>query len=207
MGGDRIFTQRELEALGNRTLDLLQSNIDDGDEETAKKLSRRMHGEFLAMHDLYRDWVTDLLTFIGKEFGDEALHDALKQSVAGFTSALNERYANKSARRKIEILAAGLRGHLFPFKVEEDDEKFTIIADVCPSGGRLIRDGAYGPPRRFLKIKKAQPMTFDREDFPVYCSHCYFQNIISTEPGGSPLFITEPSDKLGEKPCRAYLYK
>ena len=207
MGGDRIFTQRELEAMGNRTLDLLQSSIDDKDEETTKNLSRRMYSEFLAMHDLYRDWVTDLLTFIGKRFGDEALYDALKQSVEGFTSALNERYANKSARRKMEILAAGLRGHLFPFKVEEDEEKFTITPDVCPSGGRLIRDGAYGPPRNFLKIKKAQPMTFDHKDFPVYCSHCYFQNMIPTAPDGSPLFVTEPSQKLGEEPCRVYVYK
>jgi hypothetical protein len=207
MKAKELFSQEELEAMGARTLDLLLASIEDGDKGSAKGFSQRMYNEFSAMHDLYRDWVTDLLTFIGRRFGDGVLHDALKQSVEGFTSALSKRYAGKSARRKMEILAAGLRGHLFPFRVEEDEEKFIIMPEVCGSGERLIREGAYDPPRSFLKIKRPQPMTFDREDFPVYCAHCYFQNMVPAEPGGSPLFVTEPSEELGKKPCRIYVYK
>lgn len=207
MEKEKIFTREELQAMGERTLDLVQAAVEAGDKEAAKKLSKRMYAEFTAMHDLYRDWVTDLLSFIGRRYGDEDLYEVLKQTVGGYTKMMGLRYAGKSTKRKLEMLAAGLRGHLQPLTIEEDDEKFTIIPKICGSGGRLAKEGAYGPPRDFLKIKKAQAMTFDQEDWPVYCSHCHFQNIIPLEPGGSPLFITEPSTEIGEKPCRTYVYK
>jgi hypothetical protein len=207
MGQERIFTPEELEAVGARTLDLLQSSIEKGDKETARNLSQRMYNEFLGMHDFYRDWVTALLTFIGKRYGDEVLYAALRETVGDYTTRLNKRYANKSIRRKMEILVAGLRGHLHPLKVEEDDEKFIITSHPCGSGGRLVQEGAYGPPGNFLKVKKPQPMTFQRSDFPVYCAHCYLQNISPTEPGGPPLFVTEPAQDLGKASCRMYFYK
>jgi len=207
MDKEKVFSQQELEAMGARTLDLLQESIEAGDKETAKKLARRMYNEFSAMHDLYRDWVTDLLTFIGNRFGDDTLYEALKQSVDGYTKNLGDRYTDKSTRRKLQILTAGLRGHLQPFEIEEDEEKFTITPRPCGSGERQVQDGAYGPPRNFMRIRKPQPMTFNQEDFPVYCAHCFFQNMASPEPGDSPLFVTEPSSKLGERPCRIYVYK
>jgi len=166
-----------------------------------------MYTEFLAMHDLYRDWVTHLLTFVGERYGDDVLFEALKETVEGYTMRLKDRYAGKSPRRKVEILLAGLRGHLHSFDIEEDDEKLTITPRPCGSGERLIRDGGYDPPRSFLKIRNPQPMTFDRPDFPVYCAHCYCQNSTPVELGGSPLFVTEPSEELGEKPCRVTIYK
>ncbi len=207
MSQEKVFTEEELNRLGQRTLDLLLSCIESDEPEEAKKLARRMYNEFLAMHDLYRDWVADLLTFIGKRFGDEELSQALEQSVSGYTNRLKSRYAGKSTRRRAEILLAGLRGHLHPFEIEEDEEKFVITPKPCGSGERLVCEGAYGPPRNFLKIKKPQAMTFGRADFPVYCAHCYFQNVLPIEPDGSPLFVTEPSPDLGNKPCRIYIYK
>ena len=104
-------------------------------------------------------------------------------------------------------MLAGFRGHLHAFDVQEDDDKFTSTPRPCGSGERLIQKGAHGPPREFLRIKIAQAMTFNRADFPVYCAHCYFQNRLPVEPGGSPLFVTEPSIQLGEEPCRIYIYK
>ena len=207
MSNQKIFTQEELERMGKRTLDILQASIEAGDLEKAKILSQRMYNEFLGMHDLYRNWITDLLTFIGKRYGDKILYEALKETVGHWIGDLGKRYANKTKKQKMQMLIAGLRGHLHPLKITEDNEKFTITALVCGSGGRLIKDGYYEPPFNFLKIKEKQPMTFGRSDFPVYCAHCYFQNTEPTEPGGEPLCITEPSDKLGEEPCRAYVYK
>jgi hypothetical protein len=207
MSGERLFTEEELKALGQRTLDLLSSCIDQGDQAAAKKLAQRMYSEFLGMHDLYRDWITHLLSFIGERFGDEALADALKETVEGYTGRLGERYSGKPLRRRVEMLLAGFRGHLHSFEIEEDDEKFTITPNPCGSGERLIREGAYEPPQNFLKIECSQAMTFNRPEFPVYCAHCYFQNIIPVEADGSPLFVTEPAEELGKTPCRVYLYK
>ena len=207
MASDKFFTAQELETMGKRTLDLLLEKLDDGDVAEARGLAQQMYNEFLGMHDLYRDWLTHTFTFIGQRFGENALREAMSETVAGYTQRLGKRYAGKSRRRQIEMLLAGLRGHLQPFDVEEDDEKITVTPKPCGSGGRLVNDGGYDPPCNFLKIKRPQPMTFNREDFPAYCAHCYFQNISPVEPGGKPLFETVPSEDLGKTPCRIVIYK
>jgi hypothetical protein len=207
MGEDKLFNREELETMGKRTLDLLLEKLENGEINKAKTLTQQMYNEFLGMHDLYRDWLTHVFTFIGQHFGDDALREAMEETVAGYTLRLGKRYAGKSKRRQIEMLLAGLRGHLQSFDIEEDNEKLTVTPNPCGSGGRLVNDGGYDPPCNFLKIKRPQPMTFNREDFPAYCAHCYFQNISPVEPGGKPLFKTEPSQDLGKTPCRITIYK
>ena len=207
MNEKNLFTKEELEGMGKRTLDLLLESLENGDLQEAKNFAQRMYNEFLGMHDLYRDWITHVFTFIGKRFGDDALSEAMAETVGGYTLRLGKRYGGKSKRRQIEMMLAGFRGHLQPFDIEEDDEKLTLTPKPCGSGGCLIRDGGYDPPCNFLKIKRPQPMTFNREDFPAYCAHCYFQNISPMEPGGKPLFKTEPSQDLGKTPCKIYIYK
>jgi len=207
MSQEKVFTPEELEAMGKLTLDLIAESIDADDKERAKALNKRMYREFLAMHDLYRDWITSLLSFIGRNYGDETLYQALKESVTAWIKPLCERYVNKSPRRKVEILAGGLKGHLQPLEIEEDEEKFIINMYPCGSGCRQISDGAYEPPRSFLKVKKAQPMTFNQPNFPVYCTHCFFQNIVLEELTGERQFVVEPPQHLEEEPCRVYVYK
>jgi hypothetical protein len=201
-----LFTTEELKEMGKTTLQLLEDAADAGDKEEVKRLARRMSREFLAMHDLFRDWITALLSFIGRRYGDATLKEALEESVHTFFAPLGKRYAGKNTRQQVQMLVAGLRGHLCPIDVEEDEEKFTITCRPCGSGGRQMLDGAYERPQGFLKVKTPQAMTFDRADFPVYCCHCYFQNQ-PLEADGKPIFVTEPSEKLGQEPCRIYLYK
>jgi hypothetical protein len=207
MSAERLFTKEELENMGRRTLDLLIEKLEAGNTAEAGVLAKQMYNEFLGMHDLYRDWLTHVFTFIGKRFGDDTLREAMGETVAGYTQRLGKRYAGKDKRRQIQMLLAGLRGHLQPFEVEEDAEKLTVTPKPCGSGGRQVNDGAYDPPCNFFKIKRPQPMTFNRGDFPAYCAHCYFQNISPLEPGGKPLFETRPSEDLGKTPCKIYIYK
>ncbi len=209
---ERVFTQEELAEMGARTLDLIIEAIDNDDKERAKKLSQRMYREFLSMHDLYRDWLTASLSFIGKRYGDEVLYQASYEGIAAFWKPLVELYNREDVkgdvRRKARLLAAGLRGHLHPRKIEEDEEKFTITSLVCPSGGRQLLEGSYdGPPKDFIRVRKPQPMTYGREDFPVYCTHDAIMEMIAIDLAGAPVCVIEPSAKLGEEPCRLYLYK
>ncbi len=90
-----------------------------------------------------------------------------------------------------------------------DEEKFTITMTPCGSGGKLVLEGGYKPPRNLARVKKAQPQTFGKENFPVYCTHCAFQEIVPIEVLGHPIFITDPpdADKIGEIPCSVYIYK
>ena len=207
MTKERIFTDQELEAMGARTLDVLQAAIESGDLDMAGRLAFRMYAEFSAMHDLYRDWLTDVLSLIGRRFGDRALSEILEDSVRNFTNRFNDRYEGKSLRRRIQILMAGLRGHLQPMKIEEDDEKFVITPTPCGSGGRQVQDGLYEGPEGFLKVKGPHAWTFDRPDFPVYCAHCYFQNQFPLVPGEDVSGELVPSEDLGQEPCKSFIYK
>ena len=110
-------------------------------------------------------------------------------------------------REKAEWLAGGLRVHFGPIKIEEDEEKFVFEMQPCGSGERLISNGAYEPPWNFLKIEEPQSMTWGQENFPVYCCHGPVMAMLGIEMTGAPLFVEEPSDKLGEKHCKIYLYK
>ena len=44
-------------------------------------------------------------------------------------------------RHRVQMFAMGLRGHLQPMKVEEDDEKVCITMVLCGSGERLFKGG------------------------------------------------------------------
>lgn len=197
----RATTDEELAQMGRRTLDVLQEKIAAGDRAAAAKLAERMHSEFQGMHDLYRDWVTDLLGFIGERFGDDVLAEALDKGVNRYTARFRPRYQGKDARRRLQMLAAGLRGHLEAFEITEEPDEFVISMTTCGSGGRLVRDGGYEGPDAFAKIANPQPMSFGRADFPVYCAHCHYQNQAPVGPNGEPLMVTEPAQKLGVEPC------
>ena len=208
MAGEKLFTENELREMGIRTVDAIISAVDAGDNEKAKKLSRRMYKEFESMHDLYRDWTTALLSFIYKNYGDQALYDSLAEGCAPWLNPLIEHYKKSTdPKRRAQMFAAGLRGHLQPLEIKEDDEKFIFMMTPCGSGGRLINEGSYSLPKNFAKVKNAQDMTYHIEDLPIYCAHCSFQEIIPIDAKGYPLFVTIPSGKLGEEPCVIYLYK
>lgn len=207
MTGGRIFSRQELEQLGARTSDLIDGAIDAGAPERAKKLNHRMNIEFLEMHDMYLKWVTALLGHIYRRYGDDALYQALSESLGPSWKPVVENYTGKDARSKAEMYAWGLRGHLQPLKVVEDDEKITLMMQPCGSGGKLMLSKSYEPPLNLAKIKKAQHMTFNREDFPVYCAHCAFQEILSIEWAGEPVVVLEPGQEIGAQVCRFHIYK
>ena len=202
----RIFSDAELKEMGVETADLIQQAIDEGDLEKAKKLTRRMRREYFTVHEGYRDIITWLASFIGRRMGEENLYEGMHYGFQLFAE-LAEMYGKEDIRRRVEMLAAALRGHLTSLSIEEDDEKITMMLNPCPSGGRAILSGSYGPPKDFLKVKKPQVMTFGRDDFPVYCAHCAFQDIIPIEATGRPLWVTVPAENLGVEPCRMVIYK
>ena len=70
MTEDPVFSEKELEEMGKRTRDLIDEAIDNGELDRAKRLNHRMHAEFLSMHDLFRDWITGLLTYIYEKHGE-----------------------------------------------------------------------------------------------------------------------------------------
>jgi hypothetical protein len=213
MSKRKVFTEEELREMGVPTAQLIQAAIDADDKVKAKELTQRMYRESLILHDLYLDWITGLLTFIGRRYGDGVLEEALREGCAA--STIRNPFSQEWERceqegdlcGKAELMAMTLRQHLMPVKIEEDEEKFILEMQPCGSGGRQVLNGLYEPPINFLKVEKPQPMTYGRKDFPVYCCHGAIFHMMAIESAGAPMVWEEPSDKLGEEPCKFYLYK
>jgi len=205
----RLFTDQELEDMGKRTNELIVNAIDEGDPGKAKKLVRRMYNELIAMHDIEVTMVTATLSFIGRRFGDEVLHEALHDMLASWVRQAAREYVKvEDPRARAKMFAYGLKGHGVAVRIEEDAEKFIFSMEPCGSGGKLVRDGSYdGPPRDFYRVKTPQLMTYGKPDYPAYCAHCIFHEIVGMEETGIPLFLMDPSDRPGEEPCRMLLYK
>ena len=207
----KLFTEEELRELGIPTAELIQDAIDANDKAKAKELTSQLHTEAVNLHDGLFHWITSLLTFIGRNYGDAALEEALRESSTVVFWPVAQQYEQcekeGNLRGKAEIFIRGLRLHYVPMTIHEDDEKLVLETHPCGSGGRMITEGCYEPPTSFLKIEKPQPMTFGQKDFPVYCAHAAIFAMLGIEWTGAPLFFEEPSHQLGKKPCRLYFYK
>jgi hypothetical protein len=145
--------------------------------------------------------VSALLSWIGRRLGNDAIEEALGKAMN------SDMIGNAGFRERAEALMHFTRVHLQPFALEEDDEKLTFLCAVCPSGGRLLREGHYESPRDDLYVEGSSPLTWGRERLPAYCCHEPVMERASATLHGAPLFIVEPSDDLGAVPCKTYLYK
>lgn len=207
--GERFFTDEELREMERRTVDRLTDAIDAGDGEQAKKIAKRMYNEFLAMHDLYRNWVTATLSEVARRYGDEALDEIMVEGVRAWWGPIVENLPDgpDAVPARIKMFAAGLHGHLQPLEIEEDDEKVEIRMCPCGSGGRLIQEGKYEGEDAFHTIAEPQPLTYGRPDYPVYCAHEYAMEKVDIEANGAPFCVVEPAAKLGRDHCRIIVYK
>jgi hypothetical protein len=206
---DRLFSEAELQEMGKRSVDRLTEAIEAGETEKAKQIAKRMYNEFLSMHDLYRNWTTATLSEIGKRFGDQTLEEIMTAGVKAWWTPNLEKMAEGSPtlQQRIKMFVAGLRGHLQPMHIEEDEEKVVIQMRPCGSGGRLVLEGKYEGPNAFLTIEKPQRMTYNRANFPVYCAHEPPMELVDIEKNGAPFVVVEPAAVLGKEHCSFIVYK
>ena len=138
--------------------------------------------------------------------------DALLSCAAGDESgipALKERHLSIVRRLftgEERMLAAEEVSQLFAdMAAAPDDEKVTFIVNPCGSGGRLQEMGGYEPEIGLAKIKEACNITFQLEDFPIYCIHCPVMQAQEVERFGNFSWVKGYKD--GEvNPCCVYHY-
>jgi hypothetical protein len=201
----RIFTDKELEEMGKRTLDLVLEAIDSGDKEKAKDLAQRMYKEFNHLHDGYFTWVTGLQTYIYQNMGIDAVEEAERQAHTIESKIAFIPSGETEFRARVEEMVSGLRGHLQPIRVAEDDEKVTITMEPCGSGERLIQKGGYEV--GLAKVKEPHRITWGMENFPLYCVHCPVMEALDIENTGDFMFCHFVSDPIGKEHCQFVFYK
>ena len=162
-GSEAYLTEAEKAEMGALTSDLALQAIDDGDSEKAKAMIHRLVAETRGIHDSYLLWITAMQGFIYREMGPEAFLrsqvDSFGQAVAPWVEG---RGAAESFRDRLENYAFMLRTHAMPLKIEEDDEKVTLMMDGCGSGARLVQNGYYDAELggKGVKVTDAAPFTF-----------------------------------------------
>ena len=212
MKKNRVFTEKQLKDMGTRTLDLALDAIDAGDKDKAKELTKRMREEFQGLHDAYMFWVSALLSHIYRRYGIDALEEAEIEAHGTEGRALGRGAPGGAGgemdfRARVETMARGLRGHLQPITIEEDDEKVSLTMNPCGSGQRIYARFADEPAIGLATVAGPHAITWGKKDFPIYCVHCPVLEMLAIERTGYPLPAVVPAGKVGAGLCHFYIYK
>lgn len=202
---NKIFTDKELKEMGKRTLDAVCEAIDAGDKKKAKELAQRMLDEFKHLHDGYFFWVTGLQSYIYKKLGVEAVEEAERFAHTIEAKVVFTPPEKNDLRTRVEHLASGLRGHMQPLEIKEDDEKITVTMQPCGSGERLIAMKGYE--MGLARVKEAHRITWGQKNFPMYCVHCPVMEMMDVDNAGVLTTAHFISDPIGKEHCQFVLYK
>ncbi|MET0983771.1 MAG: hypothetical protein ABW034_00040 [Steroidobacteraceae bacterium] len=209
---EEFLSEEEKAALGTLTSELAIRAIDEGEPDKAKELIRRLVEETKGIHDSYLIWVTAMQGFIYREMGAEAFYrsqvDAFGQAMAPWAS----RPAGTTIRERVAETAYMLRTHAMPLRIEEDEEKVSLMMDGCGSGARLVQSDYYDPSKggKGTLVSEKSRMTFGRENFPIYCTHCAIGQTMAFDAGADPnnlLQAIEPAAEIGKGLCKFHVYK
>jgi hypothetical protein len=184
--------------------------IEAGESEQALVLLDRAVGQWRSLQDYSINWITSLLSFIGRSQGEDAVEEALRATGDEFVRARRDTgipWDELPASVRAKLIARAMLANFGECDVEEDDEKITL-SFRCGSGGRMIDEGRYdtegGP---YLTLRQAGPRTFGREALPVYCAHCSINNEIQPlEWGATPTSVEFPSEGPGGR-CVHHVYR
>ena len=206
--------------LGLATAELVCQAIDEGRYEDAKALARYTVGEGKGLHDLFCDWIWDLLTHIAKRHGEQEMYETLRETQGTWMLKRTwKAFLGMSITQRVQFSAEMMRAHHSGpqqdggIEVLEEADRYVIKIDPCGSGGRMRRgdpvDGTssrLGPPYNFGTTSKGYDWSWGKQDVPYYCVHCCVNEMMPMEWGGHPLWVTG-YDPDASKPCAWYVYK
>ncbi len=205
MSGSRLFSDGELREMERRTLDVAQEAIEKGDKQKSKELVQRMYEEFNHLHDGAMFWITGLLTYIYQNHGIDAVEQAERFAHTIEGKTVFKPRAGMDLRSTVMSLAKGLRGHLQPLTIEEDDEKILITMKPCGSGERIIEKGGYEA--GFARVEAPHPITWGMKNFPIYCVHCPVMEMLSIENTGELQPVHLVNEPMRHGFCHFAFYK
>ena len=185
MKGDELWQAKESlrntnsRILGGSTLQKTLEAIDAGDKEKAKKMAVETQKAYNHLHDGYFTWASGLLTYIYNHWGVDEVEKAERFAHKIEADLVFKPPEKTDIRSLAEDMARGAQGHMQPVTIEEEDDKFIITMHPCGSGQRLIKMGGYET--GLARIKKPHNITWQHEDFPIYCVHCPVMELLNID--------------------------
>jgi hypothetical protein len=205
---DERLTERDVSSMTTPAWEAAKAAVAAGQSELALSLIDTAVERWRSLQRYSIDWITSLLSFIGREMGEEAVERALR---ATGDEVVRERrdpgWDALPAAVRAKAIARAMVANFGECEVTEDEDKI-VLAFRCGSGGRLIDAGRYdtegGP---FLTLRQPAGRTFGRDSLPVYCAHCSVNNEIQPlEWGGAPTTVEFPPRGPGER-CVHHVYR
>ncbi len=188
-----------------------------GDAAGAEAALASLVDRFAGLQDYSVNWITSLLSFIGRELGEGAVEAALREFGDGY---LAERRAGPDGSPPWRDLPAEARARAVirpmvangaTVEVDADEDRIEL-SFRCGTGGRLVDEGRYDPVgagagRGYLRLQGDGPATFGEPGLPVYCAHCSINNEVQPlERDGVPTTVEFPTRRPGE-PCVHHVYR
>ena len=156
-----------------------------------------------AAQDTLRDWLSALLSRIYRQGGVDTLEQALRYTAERTLFGWMPTDMARAPEKRLPSWVRMLQGHFSELRIEEDDEKFTIVQDPCGTCTRQIEAGRYGPPLDLAIIEERHATTWFRGDTPVYRAHVPLWHVtLAQELVGVPWPVNQCPAGLGTGPCR-----
>jgi hypothetical protein len=203
------LSRDDVESMTVPTWERAKAAMRAGDLDGAEVLIDRAVGQWRSLQDYSINWVASLLSFVGRELGEEAVERALRTTGEEFVRPRRDTgvdWASLPASARAKVIARAMVANFGTCAVEEDDEKITL-SFRCGTGGRLIDEGRYDGDDGYVVLRERAPRTFMRDELAVYCAHCSLNNEIQPlEWGSTPTSIEHPAAGKGDV-CVHHVYK
>ena len=168
----------------------------------------RMEERWRRLQDLHRDWLSTLFSTIYRDVGLDVLEAALRHGAERTIFDWMPTDMARAPEKRLPSWARMLQGHFSVLRIEEDDEKFTLIQDPCGTCTRQIEQGRYGPPLDLAIVEEKHTTTWGRGHTPIYRAHVPLWHIaLAGELVGVPWPVNQCPAELGTGPCPVLLYK
>jgi hypothetical protein len=184
-----------------------RDQADDDDDDLLARfdaIERRSR----AAQDALRDWLSALLSRIYRQGGVDTLELALRYTAERTLFGWMPTDMARTPEKRLPSWVRMLQGHFSELRIEEDDEKFTIVQDPCGTCTRQIQQGRYEPPLELAIIEERHATTWFHGDTPVYRAHVPLWHVtLAQEMVGVPWPVNQCPAGLGTGPCAVLLYK
>lgn len=210
--GSPLFTASELYGVTTTRTDKAMERVAVGRFDI-EDLIVDQQNDWAPWHDVMIVWNEYTFAACREMGGMDYLEECLKEGYdSGFGFLYNSMESFKTDAERVSALAQNWHYHQGKFRIEEEEERFTFILDPCGSGGRLLREETYKDMFHYgtelaPMIGEKHNLTFQREDFPLYCVHCASGN--RDQFSGKPLiFVVDGHAQMRRgMPCRQYVWK
>ncbi len=209
--GKRLFP-------GNAIYMVTRTRLQLAFESTARnnyriaELLKDQHRDWMPWHDFAISLAAYMFATCYLERGTDYLAEKLKAAYNSTFSQFYPVFRKLDEERHLRYLCQTHHYHMMGFQLAEEDDRFVFRLDPCGSGGRLYRGEMWRNLFRYEGqlsplIARAHDLTFNREQFPVYCSHCASHN--RDEFAADVLyFVNDGHAQLAPgMPCLQFTYK